>query len=49
MAHELADINQGTAGSELLGNKSVSQVIDLGFLDTGKMKVSVKIRTDISD
>ena len=49
MAHELADINQGTAGSELLGNESMSEIVNFSFFDTGKMKVSVKIGTDISD
>ena len=49
MAGELADINQGSTGHELLGDESVTKVVDFGVLDTRQLKEAVDTASDVSD
>lgn len=49
MTSEFADIDEGSAGHELLGDEGMAKVIDLGILDTGKHKEAVDAGSDIAD
>lgn len=49
MTGELADVNEGSTGHELLGDESVTQVIDFGVLDPGQLEEAVDTGSDVSD
>ena len=49
MTNKLANVDQRTTGSQLLSNKGVSKIVDLGVFDAGDVKIAIKIGTNISD
>ena len=49
MADEFGNVGEGGAGSELLGNKGVAQVVDFGSFDAGDSKETVNGGPNIAD
>ena len=49
MADEFGDYCEGCAAHEVVGDESVSQIIDFGVLNPGEFEVPVDSRPDISD
>lgn len=49
MTDQFTDVDQWTAGLELLGNESMAKVVDFSILNSSDMEVSVQVGTDISD
>lgn len=49
MTGEFADINEGSAGHKLLGDKSVAKIVDFGGFDTGKGEKAIDAGADVSD
>ncbi|KKU70984.1 MAG: hypothetical protein UX97_C0015G0008 [Candidatus Beckwithbacteria bacterium GW2011_GWA2_47_25] len=49
MTGKLADINQGSTGHELLGDESVTKIVDFGILDSGQLEEAVDAASDITN
>lgn len=49
MSSKFTDVNKGCSCHELLSYKSMSKVVDLGFLDAGKLEVAIYRAPNISN
>ena len=49
MTGELGNIDEGSTSHELLGDKGVAKIVDLGGLDTGEGKETINTGADVSD